>query len=542
MQGKKRYIYRFAASLLAFILLLTCVGGCGKSNSSNKSKDGTYSIEVSLAGGSGKASIDSPTILTIEGNSMTARIVWSSSHYDYMVVDDTRYEPLEGEDTSVFEIPVKALDEDLEVVADTTAMSVPHEITYILHFDSSTMKAADKKNAMDSDQKNHDTSNDSSKNTNTDSNIDSNTDTSKNTASSKSTSIWDQEAPEIDGLSYESKLELSYASQYQVFYYKHGYALIEIKDGGRYLVVPEKYDTPKKLDEDIVVLEKPLDKIYLAATSAMALFDSANALDSIKFSGQKADGWYVENAKKAMDEGSILYAGKYSEPDYETLVDEGCNLAIESTMILHTPKVKEMLEALGVPVMIERSSYETEPLGRTEWIKLYGLLTDHESEAQTFFEEQAKIMDELKDVKDTKKTVAYFYMNSNGTVVVRKSEDYIPRMIEIAGGHYIFEDLENSESNSPSVELSMEEFYAAAKDADYLIYNSSIDSPLNNVQELLEKSDLFSDFKAVQNGNVWCTGKYLYQATDSLGEMIRDIHLMLTGGNKDDMKFLYPIS
>lgn len=530
MQGKKRYIYRLAAILLAFILLLTCVGGCGKSNSSNKSKDGTYSIEVSLTGGSGKASIDSPTTLTIEGNSMTARIVWSSSHYDYMVVDDTRYEPLDGEDTSVFEIPVNALDEDLEVVADTTAMSVPHEITYILHFDSSTMKTADDKTSVDSDHKDSDTGNQDS------------IDTSKNTTSEESTGIWDEEAPKIDGLSYESKLELSYASQYQVFYYKHGYALIEIKDGGRYLVVPEKYDTPKKLDEDIVVLEKPLDKIYLAATSAMALFDSANALDSIKFSGQKADGWYVENAKKAMDEGSILYAGKYSEPDYETLVDEGCNLAIESTMILHTPKVKEMLEALGVPVMIERSSYETEPLGRTEWIKLYGILTDNESEAQTFFEEQAKIMDELKDVKDTKKTVAYFYMNSNGTVVVRKSEDYISRMIEIAGGHYIFEDLENSESNSPSVELSMEEFYATAKDADYLIYNSSIDSPLNNVQELLEKSDLFSDFKAVQNGNVWCTGKYLYQATDSLGEMIRDIHLMLTGGNKDDMKFLYPIS
>ncbi len=535
MQSMKKYNHRLVAILLAMLLLVAGIGGCESLGTKNKSKDGTYSIEVSLLGGTGKASIESPTTLTIEGDTMTARIVWSSSHYDYMLVDDTRYEPLEGEDTSVFEIPVKALDEDLEVVADTTAMSVPHEITYVLHFDSSTMKVADSENDKDSDQQDQSSDKDSSTGT-------SSTKTGKDSTSDKSSSVWDQEAPEIDGLSYESKLDLSYAKQFQVYFYKHGYSLIEIKDEGRYLVVPEKYDTPENLDEDIVVLQKPLNKIYLAATSAMALFDSADALDSIKFSGQKADGWYVDNAKKAMEEGSILYAGKYSEPDYETLMDEGCNLAIESTMILHTPKVKEMLESLGIPVMIERSSYETEPLGRTEWIKLYGILTDHEEEAKTFFDAQAKIMVDLKDVQDTKKTVAFFYMNSNGTVVVRKSEDYIPRMIEIAGGHYIFEDLENTESNSPSVELSMEEFYATAKDADYLIYNSSIDSPLNNIQELLEKSDLFADFKAVQNGNVWCTGKYLYQATDSLGDMIQDIHLMLTGGNKEDMKFLYPIS
>ncbi len=538
MQSGKRYIHRILSGILIVIFLVTCIGGCSSFGAGKNTSDGTYSIEVSLLGGTGKASIESPTTLTIEGDTMTARIVWSSSHYDYMVVDDTRYEPLEGEDTSVFEIPVKALDEDLEVVADTTAMSVPHEIEYILHFDSGTMKAVDGNESSDSDSNSKDSSKLSKKN-DSDNNVSNKT---KSDDSTKSTSVWDAEAPKIDGLDFESKLELSYATQYQVFFYKHGYALIEIKDSGRYLVVPEKYDTPKNLDEDIIVLEKPLNKIYLAATSAMALFDSADALDFIKFSGQKADGWYVENAKKAMEDGSILYAGKYSEPDYETLMDEGCNLAIESTMILHTPKVKEMLEALEIPVMIERSSYETEPLGRTEWIKLYGVLTDHESEANAFFEEQAKVMEDLVDVKNTKKTVAFFYLNSNGTVVVRKSEDYIPRMIEIAGGNYIFDDLENSESNSPSVELSMEEFYATAKDADYLIYNSSIDSPLNSMNELIEKSELFADFKAVKNGNVWCTGKYLYQATDSLGEMIRDIHLMLTDGDEGNMKFLYRIS
>lgn len=73
-----------------------------------------------------------------------------------------------------------------------------------------------------------------------------------------------------------------------------------------------------------------------------------------------------------MEDGSIVFAGKYSEPDYELLVNSGCNLAIESTMILHTPKVQEMIEQMGIPVFTDRSSYENHPLGRTEWIKSLG--------------------------------------------------------------------------------------------------------------------------------------------------------------------------
>lgn len=84
-----------------------------------------------------------------------------------------------------------------------------------------------------------------------------------------------------------------------------------------------------------MILQQPLDHIYLAATSAMALFNAIDSLDNITMTGTQASGWYIENAVKAMDDGKIKFAGKYSEPDYEMLVDEDCDLAIESTMILH---------------------------------------------------------------------------------------------------------------------------------------------------------------------------------------------------------------
>ena len=348
------------------------------------------------------------------------------------------------------------------------------------------------------------------------------------------------EGPALPGLTWESSMELVYASCFSVDYYEGGYALIDVKDSAHYLVVPENMPVPEGLDANIRVLQQPLDKIYLAATSAMALFDRLDALSSIRLVGTAASGWYIDNAVAAMERGDMLFSGKYSEPDYELMINEGCDLAIESTMILHSPKVQEMIELLGIPVFIDRSSYETHPLGRTEWIKLYSVLTDKETEAEAFFDTQTAIIEELKDFENTEKTVAFFYISSDGTVNVRASWDYIASMIEIAGGRYIFPELSDPESNRSTVSMTLEQFYAAAVDADYLIYNAAIDNPLPSVDALLAKSNLFADFRAVREGNVWCTGKYLYQATDIVGSLITDIHRMLIG-EEDGMNFIYKL-
>ena len=348
------------------------------------------------------------------------------------------------------------------------------------------------------------------------------------------------DALELPGLMWESRMNLIYATGFSLDYYEGGYALINVKDSAQYLVVPEGMPVPEGLNPEIRILQQPLDKIYLAATSAMALFDRLDALSSIRLVGTAASGWYIDNAVAAIENGDMLFSGKYSEPDYELMINEGCDLAIESTMIQHSPKVQEMIELLGIPVFIDRSSYENHPLGRTEWIKLYSVLVDKEEQAEEFFATQTAIIEELKDFENTEKTVAFFYISSDGTVNVRASWDYIASMIEIAGGRYIFQDLSDPESNRSTVSMTLEQFYAAAVNADYLIYNAAIDNPLPNVDALLAKSNLFADFKAVKEGNVWCTGKYLYQATDIVGSLITDIHHMLTG-EEEGMNFIYKL-
>ena len=351
----------------------------------------------------------------------------------------------------------------------------------------------------------------------------------------------DSSAPEIPGLTFQSEMQNEFAECFHIYYYNDDYTLIDVPDSGQFLLVPEGKSAPDGLDKDIVVLQKPLDNIYLAATSAMSLFSSLDALDDIKFSSLQASGWYVDAAKQAMENGDIVFAGKYSEPDYELLVNSGCNLAIESTMILHTPKVQEMIEQMGIPVFTDRSSYENHPLGRTEWIKVYAEMVDKRDEAKEFFDEQAKIISDLKDFKNTEKTVAFFYINTSGAAVVRNPEDYISNMIELGGARNAFRDLQD-DSGKTSVPITMEQFYDTAEDADYLIYNASIDSTVKTLDDLLAKDSMFADYKAVKEGNVWTTEKSMYQATDKIAQFTNDINLLVTGGDPDQMVFLRKLS
>lgn len=465
-------------------------------------EDGHYTAEVALEGGSGRASVESLAALQVENGEARATIIWGSSNYDYMIVDDQRFECSGDGKASVFEIPVRVFDERIPVLADTTAMGMPHEIAYTLTFDSESIKRAD-----------------------------------AGLGSGASASVrWADLKP-------VGSMDLLYADQFSVDYYENGYVLATIRDSGRYLAVPDGAAVPEGLPEDVTALCRPLDQIYLAATSAMDLFRSLEAVDQITLSGTDAPGWYIDEAKKAMEDGRMLYAGKYSAPDYERLLQNGCDLAVESTMIYHVPEVKEQLERLGIPVLVERSSYESHPLGRMEWIRLYGALLGRDERAEACFTACVDALKPLMDQPSQGKTVAFFYISKNGAVNVRKPGDYVANMIEMAGGRYVPAAAGEEENALSSVNMQMEAFYASARDADYIIYNSTIDGELDSLADLLKKNGLLADFKAVNEGHVWCTGKNLFQESMGLGDMVLDIHRMMNSADPDpgEMAYLYPL-
>ena len=535
-------IRRFFSVLSLSLLLITSLAGCQREKAptgKEQTADGVYTPAVfRVSGGSGRVTITCSQV-TVQKEKVLAHLVFSSPHYTQVKVGNQIFyrqesaaskekaevgEKVEegGEDTtSSFDVPAK-LNQEFEIKATTTAMSRPYEITYRLFLklkgsESDPLKGSGSDSSLPEGQ----TGRSGEKATGAES----------GTAKPYDASFDEKKLP---GLTFLKKEPLSYAKGFSIYTYQGGYRLIDVRNSARYLFVPDQKEEPKNLPEHLVVVHQP-HRIYLAATATMSLFDKAHALKSVRMTGTDVSGWSIRAPKKALQDGRMLYAGKYSAPDYELLTKEGCDLAVESTMISHTPEVTEMLTSLGIPVFVDRSSYEAHPLGRTEWIKVYGVLTGHEQEAEAFFEEQKKKVESLGSNPATGKTVAFFSVSADGKIQVRRGADYIAKMIALAGGTYLFNDLEGEGAGA---QITMEEFYKRAADADYLIYNGAIEGMLGGMDDLLKKSELFADFKAVQEGKVWQTGKSLYQEADIVGEMTVDFHKMLVGRPEGEMRFL----
>lgn len=344
--------------------------------------------------------------------------------------------------------------------------------------------------------------------------------------------------PEITG-----SMELEYAEQFSVDYCADGCSLVTIGED-RFIVVPEGNDVPQNT-EGATVIRQPLSNIYVAASSAMDLFDAAGGLGAVTMTSTSADSWSLPNIRSAVSSGEIEFIGKYSSPDYETLVSQNCGLAVESTMIYHSPKVKEQIQELGIPVIVERSSYETHPLGRMEWIKLYGLLLGDPDPAKELFDEKIKAFEELPDIdipENERKTAAFFYITSNGYASIRKPGDHVSKMIELAGGRYIFtaDDLNVDDNALSTMNIQIETFCDTARDADILIYNSTIDGELETIDQLVEKCGVLSDFKAVKNGDVWCAGQNMFQQTTGAADMICDLNAVFSGtADEEKLTFLH---
>ena len=338
---------------------------------------------------------------------------------------------------------------------------------------------------------------------------------------------------------YGKAVELKYAEQFYAEYVENDCVHVKIGEDD-YIIVPEGRTAPEALS-DAVKINQPVSQVYNAASSAMDLINGVGAIDKVGMTSTKENDWTLEYIRDAIKSGDITYIGKYSAPDYEALLECDCDLAIESTMIYHSPEVREQIEALGIPVLVERSSYESNPLGRMEWIKLYGLIFDCEDKANQLFDEKESQLAEILSAENAGKKVAFFYINSSGGVVVRKPADYVPEMIRMAGGEYIFtsEDLNTNENALSTMTIQPETFYEKAQDADILIYNSDITGSISSVGELISKFPLIADFKAVQEKNVWCSEKNVFQQSLGAADMIRELHSIITGEADPEMTFIY---
>ena len=499
---------RFFAVLILSLMLLC---GCGSkedltgdvtvispddvSLEAGNSEDGSYTVAFDMEGGSGKAYVVSPAQLEINEGKYTVRLEWSSSNYDYMIFDGVKYLPVNTEGPSVFEIPLDTLDEPLTMIADTTAMSKPHEVEYVFVFDSESIMPAGEYRSEENKEEDLPANGDI-----------------------KAFSGAPHEAP-CDGLKLINEMERKYAECFRVFYYEGGYKEFCIVDGRRMLLVPEGAEVPEDIDESVIVLKAPLNDIYLVSTAAMDYFDAIDEVERLRFASLKEGEWGSDKANAAMQTGALLYAGKYSAPDYELLMNKGCRFVIENTMILHSPQVLEKLESLGFAAMVDHSSYEEHPLGRTEWVRFYGALFDKEDEADKAFGYQLKESEEL-DISDGK-SVLIFYFTSSGLVSVKNDSEYLAKMVSLCGGEYGLR--KSGKATGTTETLSQEAFFDIASDTDILIYNTTIAGDNINEDELVRQFPLFNDLKAVKDGRFYLMTADSYKHPMAAGDMMREM-------------------
>jgi len=347
---------------------------------------------------------------------------------------------------------------------------------------------------------------------------------------------------DTDGkLVFDHAMELDYAKNFSVDYYKNGYKLIKINYDGyekSILTVPEGKKVPDELDKDILVLQMPLKNILISSTPTMSLINAINSLDTVGLTTTKKETWYIDNVVKKMDNNEIIYVGEYKAPDYEVLAAQAPPFAVFSTMLSSVPEVAAKLDELKIPYILDQSTYEEHPLARTEWIKLYGALCEKDEEAKAEFDKQVELVNNVSAKEKAGKTAAIFYITSKGVLYTRNAGDYVTKMLELAGGDYILADLNKEKTGNTKME--MEEFYAKAKDADYIIYIYSLGGKPETLADFTAKSELLKDFKAVKEGNVWCTTPDFFQISNTLGSMIADMNKMFET-DADNLTYLFKL-
>ena len=344
---------------------------------------------------------------------------------------------------------------------------------------------------------------------------------------------------DVDGeLILDHEEAFAYANRFTLTRYKGGYTMFTIPEtmgDAQYLIVPEGKSVPENLPENTVVLQQPLNRICAASSSLMSLTSAINGLDSIATVATDVSGWNIQSVVDKMNAGQIKFSGKYSEPDFEMIMNEGVQLEIDTTMLSGKPEIMAKYEELGIPYVIEDSSKEEHPLGRMEWVKLMGALLGLDEEAATFFDEAVAKVNALSGSEKAGKTVCMYYITSDGTVYARNGGDYMVKMLEIAGGDYIMADVGAEESGN--AKLTFEEFYASCSEADYIIW-VVMACPYESVEDMIAANSLFADFKAVQEGNVYTTKPGFSQATAEIADVIVEFNTILNDPTVEETGWL----
>lgn len=315
-------------------------------------------------------------------------------------------------------------------------------------------------------------------------------------------------------------LEVKYSNGFSVEYLEDGIKKMEDADGRVIMMVPDGEKLPEEYENADVILEGDLETVMTASSTQVCLLRAVDELDAIVAVTNDRATWTIEEIPKAMDAGKIAYVGNHNAPDYELITSLNPSLVFVYSGNSGQFDLMAKLDELNINYIVCNEYMEDDPRGRMEWMKIYGALFNKERIANAFFDRAVKNIDEVmeKAEKQDKPKVVWGMVN-DGKVYVPGNDSYVGKMIEMCGGDYVFKDMKGAGSST----ITLEEFYAGAKDAEIMIY-SSMEAYTPNIEALIETAPIMENIKAVQDNKVWCLGDDFYQSIDLTDAVISDLY------------------
>lgn len=299
-------------------------------------------------------------------------------------------------------------------------------------------------------------------------------------------------------------LPVYFSESFKVDYLDNGCKLVTDGENQRLLLVPEGKTAPQNIKYDRMI-SIPLKNVMAASSTQVGPLIKLGVFSSLKAVTTDVDGWKNAEIKNAITDGRVKFVGGdgMGEPDYELVKAINPDLIFVYTGDYGQQAIMQKADEMGINSVVNNEYMESHYLGRMEWIKFMGVFYDKELAAEKVLNDAVKEIDSITAKVDGKARPKVVWGSPyNGVVNVPNAGSYVGKWLDMAGGDYVFKNVGIGESNSTP--LSMEEFYAGAKDADVFIYSSTVNYMANpTIEGIVKDNPIFANIKAVKNGNVY---------------------------------------
>ncbi|MBU5592669.1 ABC transporter substrate-binding protein [Clostridium sp. MSJ-4] len=318
-------------------------------------------------------------------------------------------------------------------------------------------------------------------------------------------------------LNINTEMPLSYTKGFSVTYLKGGLKKVVDGDKRTLILVPQGKIVPEEYKNEIVV-NMPIKDVMLGSTTQACLLRPIKELETVKAVTTEKKNWTIPEIINGLESGATTFVGTGKAPDYEKISTLKPSIAFVYSGPSGQKEMMDKFNELKISYAVDNDYLEEDPFGRMEWLKFVAAFYDKEEEAEKYFNEAvSKVQDIAKKVSSGKKPKVAWGMISKGEVYVPKSDSYAAKMIELGGGDYIFKS-----EGVGNAKISIEEFYAKAKEADVFVYASTTNyAP--TLKGVLEQAPILENLNSVQNKNVWCFHADYYQSLDKTDELILDL-------------------